>query len=44
MIDSALFIGTLIIGVTQAIKYVAPKITGIVTIGVAIARNNACWT
>lgn len=36
MIDSTVFIGALIIAVTQAIKYLAPKVTGIVTMIVAI--------
>lgn len=34
--DSTIFIGSLIIAVTQAIKYVAPKVSGLVTIGVAV--------
>lgn len=35
MIDSAVFIGAIIIAATQAIKYVAPKVNGAVTIIIA---------
>lgn len=35
MIDSVLFIGAVIIAVTQAIKFVIPKVNGAVTIVVA---------
>lgn len=36
MIDSVVFIGAGIIAVTQAIKFVAPKVNGAVTILVAV--------
>lgn len=36
MVDGAIFIGAAIIAVTQAIKYVAPKVNGAVTIIVAV--------
>lgn len=36
MIDSALFIGAVIIAITQAVKFVVPKVSGAVTIGVAV--------
>jgi hypothetical protein len=36
MIDSTFFIGAIIIAITQSIKYVAPKVTGLVTVGVAM--------
>lgn len=32
MIDSVLFIGTIIIAITQAIKFLAPRVNGAVTI------------
>lgn len=35
MVESALFIGTVIIAVTQAIKYLAPRVNGAATILVA---------
>lgn len=35
-ISGALFIGAVIIAVTQAIKYVAPKVNGAVTIVIAV--------
>lgn len=35
MIDSTVFIGAVIIAATQAVKYVAPKVNGVVTIIVA---------
>lgn len=35
MIDSAIFIGTLIIACTQAVKFVWPQVSGAVTILVA---------
>lgn len=35
MIEGTLFIGAVIIAVTQAIKYLVPKVNGAVTIGVA---------
>lgn len=36
MVDSAVFIGAIIIAITQAIKYVAPGVRGIITMVVAI--------
>lgn len=36
MIDSTVFIGAVIIAITQAIKYVAPGVKGIVTMGVSV--------
>ena len=36
MIDSAIFIGAIIIAITQAIKYVAPKVNGVITMIVAM--------
>jgi hypothetical protein len=36
MVDSVVFIGAIIIAVTQAIKFVAPKVSGAVTIIVAM--------
>lgn len=36
MIDSYVFIGSVIIAVTQAIKYVAPKVSGVITMIVAV--------
>lgn len=36
MIDSAIFIGAAIIAVTQAVKLVAPKVNGVITIIVAV--------
>lgn len=36
MQDGAVFIGAIIIALTQAIKYVAPKVNGAVTILVAV--------
>lgn len=36
MIDSVLFIGAIIIAVTQAVKFVWPKVSGAVTIIIAI--------
>lgn len=36
MIDSAIFIGAIIIAITQAIKFLSPKVTGIVTMVVAV--------
>lgn len=36
MIEAALLIGTIIAGVTQAVKLLSPKIHGIVTVVVAI--------
>jgi hypothetical protein len=36
MIDSAVFIGAIIIAITQAIKYLAPAVRGIVTMVVAV--------
>lgn len=35
MIDSAIFIGLIVVAVTQAIKYVAPQVSGIITMLVA---------
>lgn len=35
MIDSVLFIGTVIIAITEVIKYLAPNVRGAITIGVA---------
>lgn len=35
MIEAALFIGTVIIALTQIIKYFAPKVSGVVTIFVS---------
>ena len=36
MVDSTLFIGAIIIAITQAIKIVAPGVSGVVTILVAL--------
>jgi len=36
MIDSTIFIGAIIIAITQAIKYVAPKVSGLITMLVAL--------
>jgi hypothetical protein len=36
MIDSAIFIGAMIIAIVQAIKYVFPQVTGAITTIVAI--------
>lgn len=36
MIDSAIFIGAIIIAITQALKFLSPRITGIVTLVVAV--------
>ena len=36
MIDSALFIGAVIIAVTQAIKFVVPQVSGAITVIVAM--------
>lgn len=36
MTDSAVFIGAIIIAITQAIKFLAPAVRGIVTIVVAV--------
>lgn len=36
MIDSAIFIGAIIIAITQAIKFLAPKVVGIITMVVAV--------
>lgn len=36
MIEGSIFIGAVIIAVTQAVKLVAPKVNGAVTIGVAV--------
>lgn len=35
MVEAALFIGTVIIAVTQIIKYFVPKVSGVVTIFVS---------
>jgi hypothetical protein len=35
MVESAVFIGTVIIAITQAIKYLAPRVNGAITILVA---------
>lgn len=35
--EAVVFIGAIIAGVTQAIKLLSPKVTGVVTIAVAIA-------
>lgn len=35
MVDSVLFIGTVIIAITELIKYFVPKVTGPITIAVA---------
>ena len=35
MVDSVVFIGSIIAGITQAIRYLSPKVHGVVTIGVA---------
>lgn len=35
MVEGAVFIGTVIIAITQAIKYASPKVNGAVTIGIA---------
>lgn len=35
MVDSVLFIGTVIIGITQAIRFLSPKVHGVLTIVVA---------
>lgn len=35
MIEGAIFIGTIIIAITEAIKLLAPKVNGAVTIGIA---------
>lgn len=36
MVDSVLFIGTIIIAITEAIRLLVPKVNGAVTIGVAV--------
>lgn len=36
MIDSTFFIGAIIIAITQAIKYLAPAVSGLITMVVAI--------
>lgn len=36
MIDSAILIGAIIIAITQALKFLSPKISGIVTMVVAV--------
>ena len=36
MVDSYVFIGAIIIAITQAIKYVAPKVSGLITMVVAV--------
>lgn len=36
MVDGALFIGAIIIAVTQAVKIFSPKVSGIVTMVVAV--------
>lgn len=36
MLDSAVFIGAIIIAITQAIKYLAPNVSGIITMFVAL--------
>lgn len=36
MVDTAVFIGAIIIAITQAVKYVLPTVSGAVTIIVAI--------
>lgn len=36
MIDSAIFIGAIIIAITQAFKLLSPKVSGIITMVVAV--------
>lgn len=36
MVEAALFIGTVIAGVTEFVKYIVPKVNGAVTIAVAV--------
>lgn len=36
MVDSVIFIGAIIIAITEAIKYVAPAVSGAITIMVAM--------
>jgi hypothetical protein len=36
MIDSAVFIGAIIIAITQALKFLNPKIAGLITMVVAV--------
>lgn len=36
MTEGAIFIGAVIIAVTQAVKYVAPKVNEVITIAVAV--------
>lgn len=36
MLDSSILIGAIIIAITQAIKFLSPKVTGIVTMVIAV--------
>lgn len=36
MVESAVFIGAVIIALTQVVKYIVPQVNGAVTIGVAV--------